>query len=79
MFYSLALLAYLIDMLFGEFEKLKFIKHPIILMGDYIKWFEKKFYKDSVLAGSFLTFSLILLVGLIAYAISFIDNIYIPY
>ena len=59
---SLALLAYLIDKIFGEFS---FIRHPVILMGDYIKWFEKKFYKDSVKSGFFLTISLILITFLI--------------
>jgi adenosylcobinamide-phosphate synthase len=59
---SLALLAYLIDKTFGEFS---FIRHPVILMGDYIKWFEKKFYKDSIKSGFFLTISLILITFLI--------------
>jgi len=59
---SLALLAYLIDKIFGEFS---FIRHPVIIMGDYIKWFEKKFYKDSVKSGFFLTISLILITFLI--------------
>jgi len=59
---SLALLAYLIDKIFGEFS---FIRHPVILMGDYIKWFEKKFYKESVKNGFFLTLSLILITFLI--------------
>ena len=54
MFYSIALIAYVLDLFFGEFEKLKFIKHPIILIGNYISWFQKKFYKDSILRGAFL-------------------------
>ena len=44
--------------MFGEFS---FIRHPVILMGDYIKWFEKHFYGDDVFRGSILTFSLILI------------------
>ena len=48
MFYSIALIAYALDNIFGEFEKLKFIKHPIIFMGDYINWFKKKYYEELV-------------------------------
>ena len=51
-----AFLAYLIDKMFGEF---KFIKHPIIIIGKVISWFEKHFYKDSVFRGfSLLAFML---------------------
>jgi adenosylcobinamide-phosphate synthase len=57
-FLNIPLLAYLIDKLFGEFS---FIKHPIIVMGDYIKWFEKRFYANSLFRGLQLTLSLILL------------------
>jgi len=56
---EITLLAYLIDRIFGEFS---FIRHPVMLMGDYIKWFEKKFYKNSVFRGFLLTITLILLV-----------------
>jgi adenosylcobinamide-phosphate synthase len=58
MYISLTLLAYLIDKLFGEFS---FIKHPVMVMGDYIKWFEKRFYANSLFRGLQLTLSLILL------------------
>ena len=61
MFVEIALLAYLIDRIFGEFS---FIRHPVIIMGDYIKWFEKKFYKDNIFRGSLLTLSLVLIVWL---------------
>ncbi len=44
-------LAYLIDTKFGEF---KFIKHPIITIGEIISYFEKNYYKDSVLRGVYL-------------------------
>ena len=40
MYYSVALIAYIIDRVFGEFDNVKFLKHPIIFMGDYISWFE---------------------------------------
>lgn len=77
MFYEVALIAYIIDMVFSEFQKLKFLKHPIIFMGEYISWFEKKFYKDSIFRGFLLTTSLIFIVFCIVYLISFINNIFI--
>ncbi len=67
MFVELTLLAYLIDRVFGEFS---FIRHPIIIMGDYIKWFEKKFYLDNVFRGFLLTFTLILFTYIIIYLIT---------
>ena len=75
MFYSIALIAYALDNVFGEFEKLKFIKHPIIFMGDYISWFQKKFYEDSVLRGAILTASLLLIVYIITSWLESFDNI----
>lgn len=77
MFYEVALIAYIIDMVFSEFQKLKFLKHPIIFMGDYISWFERKFYKDSIFRGFILTLSLVFIVFCIVYLISFINNIFI--
>jgi len=47
----IALFAYLIDRKFGEFA---FIKHPVILIGELITFFEEKFYKKSILRGFFL-------------------------
>jgi len=44
-------LAYLIDIKFGEF---KFIKHPIITIGEIISYFEQNYYKDSILRGVYL-------------------------
>lgn len=71
------LLAYIIDRLFGEFP----IKHPVIFMGDYIKWFEDKFYRDNVLRGVILTITLILItfaiIHSIALYIGYMPNIYI--
>jgi len=55
-YFELALIAFSIDKVFGEFN---FIKHPVVLMGEYIKWFEKKFYKESVARGMLLTLTLI--------------------
>ncbi|WP_230973276.1 adenosylcobinamide-phosphate synthase CbiB [Sulfurimonas hydrogeniphila] len=47
----IALFAYLIDRKFGEFS---FIKHPVIVIGEIITFFEEKFYKDSVTRGCLL-------------------------
>ena len=47
----IALLAYLIDRRFGEF---RYIKHPIIVIGELITFFERHFYKDSIVQGALL-------------------------
>ncbi|PLY11310.1 MAG: cobalamin biosynthesis protein CobD [Arcobacter sp.] len=75
MYFTTVLVAYLIDYIFGEFEKVKFFKHPIVFMGDYIKWFEKSFYQDSVSRGFTLTISLLGIVFIITYFLSLFDNI----
>lgn len=77
MFFEVALIAYIVDMIFSEFQKLKFLKHPIIFMGEYISWFEKKFYKDSIFRGFLLSTSLIFIVYIIVHVISFVDNVFI--
>ncbi len=77
MFFEVALIGYIVDMIFSEFQKLKFLKHPIIFMGEYISWFEKRFYKDSIFRGFLLCISLVFIVFIIVYLISFIDNIFI--
>jgi adenosylcobinamide-phosphate synthase len=74
MYFTTLLIAYFIDYIFGEFEKVKFFKHPIIFMGEYIKWFEKNFYQDTVLRGVTLTVSLLGIVFIITYFLSFFDN-----
>jgi len=78
LYYNLALLAYLIDKLFGEFSFIKLYKHPVIFMGNYIKWFEKKFYKDTIFTGSLLTISLITITFLLVFVFDyFVDNLFI--
>ena len=77
MYYEVALIGYIIDRLFGEFEDVKFLKHPIILMGNYISWFQKKFYKDSIFRGMLLTLSLVSIVFVISYILSLLDNIFV--
>ena len=61
-----ALFAYFIDRVFGEF---RFIKHPIIIIGELITFFEKRFYKDSVLRGLLLVLFVIALVSFISITI----------
>jgi adenosylcobinamide-phosphate synthase len=73
-YFDIAVVAFVIDKFFGEF---KFIRHPVVLMGDFISWFEKKFYKKSVCRGMLLTLSLILIVYLVIYLVTFIDNFFI--
>ena len=75
MHFITVLVAYFFDYIFGELEKIKFFKHPIIFMGNYIKWFEKNFYKDSITRGVTLTLSLLSIVFIITYFLSLFDNI----
>jgi adenosylcobinamide-phosphate synthase len=78
MFVEVALFAYLIDKIFGEFSSQK---HPVIYMGEYIKWFEEKFYKDDIKRGAFLSITLIALTFLFIHSITiyidYMPNIYI--
>ncbi|MCK5293497.1 MAG: cobalamin biosynthesis protein CobD [Arcobacteraceae bacterium] len=69
MYFELTLISYIIDRIFGEFGS---IKHPVVFMGDFISWFEKKFYKDSIFRGSLLTFSLLIIIFIISYSLSFL-------
>ncbi|WP_243217970.1 adenosylcobinamide-phosphate synthase CbiB [Methylobacter sp. S3L5C] len=60
--FELAALAYLIDIIFGEFR----CKHPVVWMGEFISGFEKRFYHDRVLPGALLVISLVALTLLIS-------------
>jgi adenosylcobinamide-phosphate synthase len=71
MYFEIALIAYLTDRIFGEF---KFIRHPVVLMGDFITAFQKRFYRDSILRGFWLVFWLLAAVLAIIYPISLIKN-----
>lgn len=78
MYAEIALLAYLIDKFFGEFSFIKLYTHPVVLMGKYISWYERKFYKDSIFIGFLLTISLLFIVALVCFFITyFISNIFI--
>ena len=60
------MIAYSVDRIFGEFG---FIRHPVILMGDYIKWFEKHFYTNTIIKGIILSLTLIGIVGILSYTL----------
>ena len=75
LFAETALIAYVTDRLLGEFH---FIRHPVILMGDYIQWFEKYFYKDSIFRGALLSLSLITVTLLIIYIITYMIHSLLP-
>lgn len=75
--FALLFIAYFIDFFFGEFDRLKYLKHPIIIIGDYIKWFEKRFYKDSIFRGFLLTFTLLIIILLITSFIASFDIIFL--
>ena len=78
MYFDIALFSYIIDRIFGEFTFVKNFKHPIIFIGGYIKWFEKKFYKNTIYRGSLLTISLLVITFLVCFFIDyFVDNIFI--
>lgn len=68
MFFELAALAYLIDMVFGEFP----CKHPVVLMGDFIDTFERRFYSDRILPGALLVIGLIALTLFISVALVYL-------
>ena len=61
-----ALFAYFIDRVFGEFS---FIKHPIIIIGDIITFFEKQFYKNSILRGLLLVLFVLGIVSFVSTSI----------
>lgn len=69
MYIEITIIAYIIDRVFGEFS---FIKHPVMFMGDYINWFEKKYYKDTVYSGLVLFITLILVVFFISSILTFL-------
>jgi adenosylcobinamide-phosphate synthase len=67
LYLEIALIAYIVDRIFGESQ---YIKHPVVFMGDYIKWFENKFYEDSTFMGILLTSSLLFIVFCFSYLVS---------
>jgi len=57
MYFELALLAYLVDMAVGELPG----KHPVVFIGDFIKAFERRFYRNRILPGACLVFGAVAL------------------
>ena len=64
---SIAFLSYLIDKIFGE---LRFIKHPIVLIGDLIVFFENRFYQNSILRGFLLVSFVLICISIVSFIIS---------
>ncbi len=62
----IAFMALLIDRLVGEFSN---IRHPVIIIGDAIKGFEKHLYQPSILRGALLTLVIIGCAGIFGLAI----------
>ena len=71
MYFDITLIAFFTDRVFGEFS---FIKHPVIFMGDFIKWFEKRYYQDSITRGFLLTLSLLAIIFIITFTITYFIN-----
>lgn len=65
----IAFMALLIDRLVGEFS---YIRHPVILIGDAIKGFEKHLYQPSILRGALLTLFIIGCAGLTGLAVQWL-------
>jgi adenosylcobinamide-phosphate synthase len=83
MFFEIALLAYSIDLLFGELP----CKHPVIFMGEFISAFERRFYGSTVrpthssppteklITGALLVISLLVITGLISLSLVTLINL----
>ena len=67
--------AYFIDKFFGEFP---YIKHPIIIIGELISLFEKKFYEDSVKRGAYLVVFILSTVFILSIALVYLLHL-LPY
>ncbi|MDF1875332.1 cobalamin biosynthesis protein CobD [Sulfurimonas sp. SAG-AH-194-I05] len=59
----ITIIAYVIDKIFGEF---RFIKHPVIYIGELITFFEKRYYKKTVLRGAYLVLFVLVSTGFIS-------------
>ncbi|SFV52713.1 Adenosylcobinamide-phosphate synthase [hydrothermal vent metagenome] len=72
-----AVLAYFIDRKFGEFS---FIKHPIIVIGELISFFEKHLYKKSIFRGLLLVIAVITIVSFFVIALQkFLEIAFPPF
>ena len=68
----IAITAYFIDRIFGEF---KFFRHPVKYFEDMITWFEENYYQDSFIRGVYLV---LFIVGSIGFVSTLIEE-YISY
>lgn len=59
----ITIFAYFIDKFFGEF---RFIKHPVIYIGEMITFFEERFYKKDVSRGIYLVIFMLTSIGLVS-------------
>ncbi len=71
-----AILAYLIDKKFGEFS---FVKHPIIVIGELINFFEKLLYKKSIFRGWLLVLAVLSVVSFFAIALERYFTLFLPF
>ncbi len=72
----IALFAYLIDRKFGEFT---FVKHPVIVIGELISFFENKFYKNSITRGCLLVVFVLSVVGFFSIALYLYLQFFSPF
>ena len=70
-----AILAYLIDRKFGEFS---FVKHPIIVIGELISFFERLLYKKSIFRGLLLVLAVLSVVSFFAIALERYFTLFLP-
>lgn len=68
----IAITAYFIDRIFGEF---KFFRHPVKYIEDMVTWFEENYYQESFIRGVYLV---VFIVGSIGF-ISILIEEYISY
>ena len=66
----IAIFAYFIDKRFGEFP----IKHPVILIGEIITFFEDNFYKDTILRGVLLVIFVLFIVSILSIIVTLYLN-----
>jgi adenosylcobinamide-phosphate synthase len=71
MFFELAALAYLIDLMFGELP----CKHPVVMFGEFISGFERRFYGNRILPGALLVVSLIAVVLSLSFALVYLCDL----
>ncbi len=64
----IVLIALIIDIIIGEFPT----KHPVEFIGDYINFFERKVYKNTVTQGVILLASLLLMVAALVILLQFV-------